>query len=248
MPQTVLFALGLGLVLGLKHATEADHLVAVTTIVSEQRSIARAAWVGVLWGVGHTLALLGAGIVTILLGYTVPPRVAYGLELVVALMILMLGSRILYLAFRSRRSVHVHAHDHDGRAHVHLHFHDHSDAHSVEAMDRPVRHAAHGGRPGFKPAIVGAVHGLAGSAALTLLVLTEVVRDGSSLLGLTYLLVFGLGSIAGMLGMSVLIGLPFAVTGARIERIHQPIRILAGFGSLVFGVYYAWHLSFPKAL
>ena len=96
-----LFALGLGFLLGLKHATEADHLIAVTTIVSEQRSVARSALVGAMWGVGHTAALLAAGVVVILLEVTIPERVAAALEFCVSLMIVFLGTRVLFLALRA---------------------------------------------------------------------------------------------------------------------------------------------------
>jgi len=128
-----LFALGLGFLLGPKHATEADHLVAVTTIVSEQRSVSRSALVGAMWGVGHTAALLAAGVVVILLEVTIPERVAEALEFGVALMIVSLGSRVLYLALRRRRRVHVHAHTHGGHTHTHLHFHENGDEHSADA-------------------------------------------------------------------------------------------------------------------
>src|SRR5438270_90842 len=173
-----LFALGLGFLLGLKHATEADHLVAVTTIVSEQRSVSRSALVGAMWGVGHTAALLAAGVVVILLEVTIPERVAEALEFGVALMIVSLGSRVLYLALRRRRRVHVHAHTHGGHTHTHLHFHENGDEHSADAGRAP-SHERHGGFGGWRPFVVGLVHGLAGSAALTLLVLTEVLRNGS---------------------------------------------------------------------
>src|SRR5919112_4917618 len=123
--------LGLGFVLGLKHATEADHLVAVSTIVSEHRSVWRSAAVGGLWGLGHTASLFAAGAVLIALRVPVPEGVAAALELLVALMIVLLGTRILYLVLRGRREVHVHAHTHDGRTHTHLHFHDRSDAHEA---------------------------------------------------------------------------------------------------------------------
>src|ERR1044071_1629642 len=102
--------LGLGFVLGLKHATEADHLVAVTTIVSEHRSVWRSAIVGALWGLGHTASLFAAGVVLILLCVAIPEGVRTALELVVALMIIFLGTRILYMLLRGRREVHVHAH------------------------------------------------------------------------------------------------------------------------------------------
>jgi ABC-type nickel/cobalt efflux system permease component RcnA len=235
--------LGFGFLLGLKHATEADHLVAVTTVVSEHRSIWRSAAVGALWGVGHTASLFVAGAVLILLRVTIPVRVAMALELAVALMIILLGSRILYQVLRRRRDVHVHAHKHDqGPTHTHLHFHDQTDAHRAEA-GHAVPHATHRGLWGWRPVAVGAMHGLAGSAALTLFVLAEVMRGGSKLLGFAYLLVFGAGSIGGMLLMSTLIGLPFVLTAARFRQIDTPVRILAGTASIIFGLYYAWQTA-----
>jgi ABC-type nickel/cobalt efflux system permease component RcnA len=237
-----IFALGLGFVLGLKHATEADHLVAVATIVSEQRSVRRSSLVGALWGAGHTAALVAVGLLVLLLRVAIPPRVAALFEFGVALMIVLLGSRVLYFLLRDRRRVHTHTHRHGERVHTHLHFHDERDAHAPSAP-HPRRHARHGGLSGLRPVLVGAVHGLAGSAALTLLILTEVVRGGSRALGLTYLLVFGAGSVGGMLLMSTLISLPFALTASRFERINTPIRLAAGLSSVAFGLFYAWQTA-----
>jgi len=231
--------LGLGFVLGLKHATEADHLVAVSTIVSEHRSVWRSAAVGALWGLGHTASLLVAGAVLIALRVPVPAGVATALELAVALMIVLLGTRILYLVLRDRRDVHVHAHTHDGRTHTHLHFHDRRDAHRAADV-HAVSHAWHRGLWGWRPVAVGAVHGLAGSAALTLFVLAEVLRGGSRLLGFAYLLIFGAGSVGGMLLMSAVIGLPFVLTARHFRRVDTPVRLLAGAASVLFGLYYAW--------
>lgn len=231
--------LGLGFVLGLRHATEADHLVAVSTIVSEHRSLWRSAAVGALWGLGHTASLFVAGAVIIALRVRVPERVATALELLVALMIVLLGTRILYLVLRGRRAVHVHEHTHGARTHTHLHFHDRRDAHKA-ADAEAVSHAWHRGLWGWRPVAVGAVHGLAGSAALTLFVLTEVLRGGSRLLGFAYLLIFGAGSIGGMLLMSTLVGLPFVLTAQRFRRIDTPVRLLAGTASVLFGLYYAF--------
>lgn len=238
-----LFALGLGFLLGLKHATEADHLVAVTTIVSEQRSVARSALVGAMWGVGHTAALLAAGGVVVLLEVTIPARVAAALEFGVALMIVFLGGRVLFLALRGQRRVHVHAHAHGGRTHTHLHFHEHADAHAATAAHAARAHERHGAWRGWRPVFVGVVHGLAGSAVLTLFVLTEVVRNGSRALGLVYLLIFGVGSIGGMVLMSALISLPFIFTASRFARVDAPVRLLTGCVSVAFGLYYAWQTS-----
>jgi sulfite exporter TauE/SafE len=234
--------LGLGFLLGLKHATEADHLVAVSTIVSEHRSVWRSAAVGGLWGIGHTASLFVAGAVLIALRVQIPERVATALELAVALMIVLLGTRILYLVLRRRRDVHVHAHTHGGRTHTHLHFHSASDAHAA-AEGHAVSHAWHRGLWGWRPVAVGAVHGLAGSAALTLFVLAEVMRGGSKLVGFAYLLVFGIGSVGGMLLMSTLIGLPFVLTAQRFRRVDTPVRLLAGAASVLFGLYYAWQAT-----
>ena len=235
--------LALGFALGLKHATEADHLVAVTTVVSEHRSVWRAAAVGGLWGLGHTAALFAAGAVLILLRVQIPEGAAAALELAVALMIVFLGSRILYLVLRRRRDVHVHAHAHDGgRTHTHLHFHDRADAHAA-GEPHAATHARHRGLWGWRPFAVGVVHGLAGSAALTLFVLAEVMRGGSKLLGFAYLLVFGAGSVGGMLLMSALIGLPFALTAARFRSVDTPVQLIAGCASVAFGLYYAWQTA-----
>lgn len=240
MEYSALLVLGLGFGLGLKHATEADHLVAVTTIVSEQRSVWRAAGVGALWGVGHTASLFAAGAALILLRVSVPERLRSLLELGVALMIIFLGSRILYLVLRRRRELHVHTHTHGGRAHTHLHFHDHPDAHPAGERTNLHSHEEHRGLWGWRPVLVGMVHGLAGTAALSLLVLNEVMRDGSQALGFAYLFVFGLGSVGGMFLMSLVISLPFALTAARFRGFHTPARVLTGFASVAFGLYYAW--------
>ncbi len=235
--------LALGFALGLKHATEADHLVAVTTVVSEERSLWRSASVGALWGLGHTASLFAAGGLLILLRVTIPEGVRVALELAVALMIVLLGTRILYLVLRRRRDVHVHTHAHEGgQTHTHLHFHDASDAHAAAEANSP-SHARHRGLWGWRPFAVGVVHGLAGSAALTLFVLAEVMRGGSRLVGFAYLLLFGVGSIGGMVLMSAVVGLPFALTAARFRRVDTPVRVAAGCLSVAFGLYYAWRIA-----
>ena len=228
--------LALGFALGLKHATEADHLAAVSSIVSVRHSIWQSASVGLLWGVGHTAALLVAGFFVIAVGIAIPEQVANLLELLVALMIIFLGTRVLYMILRNRPDIHVHAHTHNGQPHVHLHFHDQSHAHKVELTHND----EHNGLSGWRPLLVGVVHGLAGSAALTLLVLSEVVRNGSPMLGFMYLLVFGLGSVGGMLAMTSLIGVPISLGVRFFEGALLPMRALAGLLSTSFGVFYAF--------
>jgi ABC-type nickel/cobalt efflux system permease component RcnA len=233
--------LGLGLVFGLKHATEADHIVAVSTIVSEQRSLWRSATVGALWGVGHTAALILVGIIVLALRVAVPESVASWLEFGVALMIVALGTSALLRALSRRRDVHLHKHRHDGVAHIHLHFHEQGNEHE----GRVAAHSHAVSRLGLKPFLVGAMHGLAGSAALTLLVLTQVE---SAALGLLYLAVFGIGSIAGMLLMSGLIGLPFALSARRFSGMHYGLQTAAGALSIVFGLWYAYRAGIANGL
>lgn len=242
MTQLSAFALlGLGLVFGLKHATEADHIVAVSTIVSEQRSLLRSAMVGALWGVGHTASLIFVGIIVLALRVAVPEHVASWLEFGVALMIIVLGISALLRALRRRSDVHLHQHKHDGVSHVHIHFHERETQHTgaVAAHSHAVS------RIGFKPLLVGAMHGLAGSATLTLLVLTQI---NSNALGLLYLAVFGIGSIFGMLLMSGLIGLPFALSARRLGGVHYGLQTIAGALSIVFGLWYAYETGIASGL
>ena len=238
MQNSILLTLGLGFALGLKHATEADHLAAVSTIVSERRSIWGSASVGALWGMGHTTSLMIAGLMVLVLGVVIPERVAHILEFCVALMIIALGTRLLYVTLRKRQSVHVHRHTHDGRPHLHLHFHHAMDAHPLVQTHE----GSHSGLSRWRTFLVGVVHGLAGSAALTLLVLTEVMRDGSPMFGMSYLLIFGIGSIGGMLIMSCLIGLPFALSPRFPRSMPVILQLSAASASVVFGFFYGWQI------
>jgi len=234
--------LGLGLVFGLKHATEVDHIVAVTTIVSEQRNLLRAALVGALWGAGHTISLIAVGIVVLALRVAIPELVADWLEFGVALMIIGLGLSALVRVLRRRRpDVHVHEHVHDDRPHAHIHFHEEGTEHA--SSNTPHTHTV--ARLGLKPLLVGAMHGLAGSAALTLLVLTQIA---SPLVGLLYLSVFGLGSILGMLLMSCLVGLPFVLGARKLTRVNFALQATASVLSIAFGLWYAYEIGAASGL
>ena len=236
-----IFALmGLGLVFGLKHATETDHVVAVSTVVSEHRNVWRSASVGALWGAGHTLSLIVVGVVVLVFRVSIPQFVASWLEFGVALMIIGLGVLTVTRVLRRRSDVHVHRHSHDGESHVHIHFHEQGTDHASAASSHSSRatHSHAISRVGLKPLVVGAMHGLAGSAALSLLVLTQVP---STSLGLVYLGVFGLGSTAGMVLMSGLIGLPFALSGHRLGGVSNGLQTAAGAISIAFGLWYAYH-------
>lgn len=224
--------LGLGLVFGLKHATEVDHVVAVSTIVSEHHNLWRATLVGGLWGAGHTVSLVFVGLLVLALRISIPESVATWLEFGVALMIIWLGVSALVRALRHRSKVHLHKHGHGGDPHIHVHFHEVGTEHVLMSQ-----HSHAVTRIGFKPLLVGMMHGLAGSAALTLLVLTQI---DSAALGLLYLAIFGIGSIVGMILMSGLVGLPFAFSARRFAGVNHRLQITAGALSIAFGIWYAF--------
>ncbi|TMA64978.1 MAG: urease accessory protein UreH [Deltaproteobacteria bacterium] len=229
MPAAPLTVLGFGFVLGLRHALDVDHLAAVSTIVSQRRSLWRSSLVGALWGLGHTAALLAAAAVVIGLHTEIPPRVSRGLELGVALMLIGLGLNLLR-TLRAGGALHHHVHRHGGRPHVHPHLHG---AHEV-APD------GHHLRAGRRPFLVGLVHGLAGSGALMLAVLATIP---SPALALAYVVIFGAGSIGGMVAMSTLFGVPLALAGGRFARAELGIRLGAALGSLAVGLRLAWQLG-----
>ena len=227
----------IGLVFGLKHATEVDHVVAISTIVSQHKNVLRSAVVGALWGAGHTASLLVIGVVVLSLRVTIPEKVSGSLEFAVALMIIALGISALWRATRKNSKVHVHQHSHDGLSHTHVHFHEAQTTHQPSAR-APHSHAV--SRIGWKPVLIGMMHGLAGSAALTLLIPTEI---GSFWVGFLYLVIFGVGSTVGMLLMSGLIGLPFALTSNRLTHLQQGLQAAAAVLSICFGIWYAYEVS-----
>lgn len=235
-PTTAASVLAFGLVLGLKHAVEADHLAAVTTIVSERKSILSASLVGGLWGVGHTISLFAAGLAVILLRVEISKRMEMALEFCVALMLVALGANALRKLARGGR-VHLHTHRHGGFWHVHPHLHESSGEADEETH--------HGLRLSGRPLVVGMIHGLAGSAALMLLVLSTIQ---SPLTGLAYIAVFGVGSIGGMMLMSALVGLPVHLTAGRFMRANLAIRCLAGLFSLGFGLFMVYEIGFVDGL
>ena len=232
--------LGIGLVFGLKHATEVDHVVAVSTMVSQHRDVWRSTLVGAMWGAGHTVSLLITGAIVLSLRVAIPERVSNWFEFGVALMIVGLGALALWRALRKRDDVHVHEHSHDGVSHVHIHFHESETRHNAA---RPHSHVI--SAVGFKPVLIGSVHGLAGSGALTLLVLTQME---SAWVGFFYLAIFGAGSVVGMILMSGLIGIPFALTARNVGRVHRHLQTTAAGLSIAFGLWYAYETGFASGL
>jgi High-affinity nickel-transport protein len=228
MDGSLVTALGLGLLLGLRHALDADHVAAVSTLVSRERGLVRSCLLGAFWGAGHTLALLGAGIAVIAFKLTITPGVEEALERTVGLVLVLLGGHVLLRALGGLR-VHGHEHTHDGVAHRHAHLHvGSSDAAHVHLIQL-----------GGRPFVVGLLHGLAGSAALTLLVLGTIP---SPIGALAYIVVFSVGSTAGMLLLSGLVGLPVALAAHGAHRLQTAIQVGAGIGSAALGV---WMLAGP---
>lgn len=230
METSLYAAFGLGLILGIQHALDADHVIAVSTLVSEHQSLKWASLIGAFWGLGHTFTLLVVGLAVILLRLTIPPRVALGLEFLVAVMLVFLGLNTLWRSFQADR-LHLHAHEHSPKRHAHFHVHgepeeSHTHTHPFSSMR--------------KPFLIGMVHGLAGSAALMLLVLSTIQKP---LAGLAYVLIFGLGSLGGMLGLSSLMGLPFILTAHRFTVLNRWIKVAAATASVGFGIILGWEIS-----
>jgi sulfite exporter TauE/SafE len=221
--MTSLFAiLALGFVLGLRHATDPDHVIAVTTIVARQRTMTGAAAIGAAWGVGHTLTMLAVGSGIILFGWVIPPRIGLSTELSVGVMLIVLG--LMNLTVRSE-AAHDHSHD------------------FVHRLDH--RFGALGPYRLVRPLLVGVVHGLAGSAAVALLVLATIQNPRWAVL---YLLIFGLGTIVGMMAMTAAIVVPFAYTKTRLDRLNRGLRIASGLISVSFGLFIAYRIGIVDGL
>jgi len=237
--------LGLGMGLGLKHALDADHLLAVATIVSEHKSLRNALLVGVSWGLGHTAALIIVGFLIISWNIHIPETLALGIEFIVALIIVGLGVNVLR-KLRRGAFFHIHTHRHNNHLHIHPHIHDGSvntHSHLLPAQDS--QHQHHNVTIGKKPFVVGMAHGMAGSSALMLIVLATIP---SRALALCYIGVFGLGAVGGMLMMSALIGIPFVFTAKKSELVDAIVRGCSAVVSIAFGLLLAWQIGFADGL
>jgi High-affinity nickel-transport protein len=211
---------GLGSLLGMRHALEPDHLAAVSTLVSGERSGYKAAWLGACWGLGHTLALVAVGVSVLVLRTQLPARASSVFEFGVALMLVGLGLRAIYLAARQGPAGPIRAHHHGRVVHIHSGVTEHIHIGAWTLARRPL--------------LVGAVHGLAGSGALTALVLTTLPTTAARL---TYMTLFGLGSTLGMAALSGLLGWPLARAGNH-QAVARAVSLAVGCASTVLGVYY----------
>jgi hypothetical protein len=260
----VLSFLFLGFFLGMRHATDADHVVAIATIVSRERSMAGSALIGAAWGVGHTMTVMGVGAAIIVFGVVIPPRLGLSMEFAVGIMLVVLG--ILTLTGMGRTigaahshvhaavpggnplDLHDHVHTHGDYVHRHLHG-DGPDAHGHAEEHTPLARLDRSGfgRIAFyewlRPFVVGLVHGLAGSAAAALMVLS-IIREPAAALG--YLLLFGLGTIVGMMLITLILSAPFAFTAVNLPKFNWRLRVASGLISFVFGLVLIYGIGFGE--
>lgn len=246
----------LGLLLGMNHATDPDHVIAVTTILSRERRMITAARIGVIWGLGHTATVLAVGAAIILLKITIPARVGLAMEMAVAIVLILLGLSSVRDLVRSllrkivddggepaQVVVHSHRHSHGGLAHNHPHAHEYAyeglaeTAHDHLFMTPA---ATVSRRPLLRSFSVGLVHGMAGSAAIALLALGAIPYPTWAVV---YLTIFCVGTIIGMLLITTALGAPFVFAAARMNKLHHGLQTGAGLLSFVFGVVVAWQIG-----
>ncbi len=255
---TFLSIIGLGFLLGMRHATDPDHVIAVTTIVSRQKTVRGATLIGTLWGIGHTLTIVLVGAVIILFSVVVPARLGLVMELSVAVMLILLGIMNLgglVAGIAGSRAplgavvIHTHLHSHGDYVHSHPHLHGpgeggHAEADALTAsLDRRLDRL--GLYHMLRPLVVGVVHGLAGSAAVALLVLTTIQKP---MWAVAYLLVFGSGTVAGMMLITTAIAMPFTYTAARSVQVNRYLGIASGLLSFAFGVFMLYQIGFVEGL
>jgi len=229
MPDTeFITVLGLGLVLGLRHALDTDHLAAVSTVLAQRPSLRASGMVGFSWGLGHTVVLLLVGAVVLVLRVQIPEPFALAAEFGVGAMLVILGGVLGMRLLRERW--HLHRHDHDGEQHVHLHSHAQVENH---------RHR-HWWHDSIRPFCIGMAHGLAGSAALLLIVLSSAQSVSE---GLTYIAVFGLGSIMGMMLVGVAVSLPVLWSLSLGRPVFLAVQGVASLGSVAVGLMMMFHIA-----
>lgn len=245
--------LALGFFLGMRHATDPDHVVAVTTIVSNQQNKMRAALVGAFWGLGHTLTIFVVGTGIILFNLTIPARVGLSMELSVAVMLIILGVFNMASFLRSipaplaHEVVHSHPHSHGNLIHTHPHTH-HMESSSPDDMQLGWIDRLFGNVSLYqylRPFVIGLVHGLAGSAAVALLVLTTIRNVHWAV---AYLLIFGVGTVAGMMLITMSLGFAFRLVTETRQKFSRRLAFASGLLSLGFGLFVAYQICIVDGL
>src|ERR1700731_1630562 len=218
--------LGLGFLLGMQHALEADHIAAMSSIAARRSHVGDIVKHGLTWGLGHTVTLFVFAGAAILLGHAIPEHLARPLETAVGIMLVGLGAHVLWRLWRDR--VHFHAHGHDDRT-VHLHAHSHAG----ETL--PHARASHAHAHGFRwrTLLVGLMHGMAGSAALLVLAVSQA---SSPAVGLGYVALFGIGSMVGMGALSTLIAVPLAVSARWLTWANSGLQGAVGLITIAIGI------------
>lgn len=236
-----------GLFLGMRHSTDPDHVVAVSTIVSRQRSIVHSTVIGMMWGLGHSLTIFIVGSAIIIFGVIIPPRLGLSMEFSVALMLILLGVLNLTGVMRLITERFTPSH-HESKTH-----HGIIPASAVERINSAPREPS-GWRSGvaklglyqtLRPFAVGLVHGLAGSAAVALLVLSTIK---SPLWATAYLLVFGAGTMVGMMIMTTAIAMPLVYSSKKFAKVNQFMTTTSGLLSMAFGLFLVYQIGLVDGL
>ncbi|HXM03420.1 MAG TPA: hypothetical protein VN939_12500, partial [Chthoniobacterales bacterium] len=243
----------LGLFLGMRHSTDADHVVAVSTIVSRQQSIKSSATIGLLWGLGHTLTIFLVGSAIIIFGVVIPPRLGLSMEFCVALMLILLGILNLTGALQWITERFTPAKTAEGSLRPVASSNTASENDGKSGVILPSRNKTFLGKTveklgiyqTLRPLVIGLVHGLAGSAAVALLVLSTIKNPFWST---AYLLVFGLGTMVGMMLMTAAISFPLVFTGRRFFGINRHLTAVSGLASVAFGLFLVYHIGFVDGL
>jgi high-affinity nickel permease len=218
--------LALGFLLGMQHALEADHIAAMSSIAARRTQVGDIVKHGLTWGLGHTLTLFAFAGAAILLGRAIPEHLARPLETAVGIMLLGLGAHVLWRLWRDRVHFHKHRHD-DGTVHIHAHSH----AGETVAHARAAHAHAHGFR--WRTLLVGLMHGMAGSAALLVLAVSQASSPAA---GLGYVALFGIGSTIGMGALSTVIAVPLVVSARWLTWANSGLQAAVGIITMAIGV------------
>ncbi len=229
----ILVVLAVGFLLGLKHATDADHVVAVASIVSKENNLWSSIWIGASWGLGHSVPLIGIGTIILIVKDVALDRyeaVAPYLELGVAAMLIYLGISTIWNVLRNR--LHIHTHDHGEGPHVHVHA-SHAIGDSPESSSPRHDNFYFLGRPVLrvKSLAIGMVHGLAGSAAVMVALLPSIASFWA---GAGYLVLFSVGTMLSMSALTILLALPFKASASK-QMLNRAVTVVAGIASISIG-------------